>query len=139
MVDDRGLKRKLRAVPDVVLKAVRAQMEDGASLIVREMKALAPYETGALRDSIGWTWGNAPKGSLSIASVKGRVAGLFITIYVGTRDKSLGDQDAYYARWQEFGTKNMPANPFFFVVWRANRRSFRSGINRAVRNAVKTI
>ena len=56
-----------------------------------------------------------------------------------TRDKSLGDQDAFYARWVEFGTKNMPASPFFFVVWRLHRRRVRNGINRAARKAVKSL
>lgn len=115
-------------------------MEAYAAQIVAEMKLLVPVETGALRDSIGWTWGDPPKGSLAVANVRGRsVSGVFITIYAGTRDKKLGDQDAFYARWQEFGTQNMPANPFFFVVWRANRRRVRGGINRAVRKALKSI
>lgn len=140
MVDSSKLKRKLRAVPQKVLDAVKGQMEAYAAQIVAEMKLLVPVETGALRDSIGWTWGDPPKGSLAVANVRGRsVSGVFITIYAGTRDKKLGDQDAFYARWQEFGTQNMPANPFFFVVWRANRRRVRGGINRAVRKALKSI
>lgn len=140
MVDSSRLKRKLRAVPQKVLDAVKGQMEAYAAQIVAEMKMLVPVKTGALRDSIGWTWGDPPKGSLAVANVRGRsIGGVFITIYAGTRDKKLGDQDAFYARWQEFGTQNMPANPFFFVVWRANRRRVRGGINRAVRKALKSI
>ena len=77
---------------------------------------------------------------MTVATVRSRTSdGLFITLYAGTRDKSLGDQDAFYARWQEFGTEKMPASPFFFVVWRANRTRVRSGISRAARKAVKTI
>lgn len=148
MVDDSRLKKKLRAVPQKIVDAVKAQMEVHAAQMVAEMRMLAPVlqtpdkrrTPGALRDSIGWTWGDAPKGSLQIATVRGRaVTGIYITIYAGTRDKKLGTSDAFYARWQEFGTKNMPANPFFFVVWRANRRRVRSSISRTVRKALKTI
>lgn len=148
MVDSTRLKRKLRAVPQKVLEAVRVQMEAYAAMIVAEMRMLAPVlqepdprrRAGALRDSIGWTWGEPPKGSMAIGSVRGRrVAGVYITIYAGNRDKNLGVSDVFYARWQEFGTKNMPASPFFYVVWRANRRRVRSGIGRAVKKALKTI
>lgn len=148
MVEDAGLKRKLRAIPDKVVSAVKGQMEVHAAQIVAEMRMLAPVlkdpdkrrTPGALRDSIGWTWGKAPKGAMTIATVKGRaVDGLFITIYAGTRDKKLGASDAFYARFQEFGTAKMPASPFFFVVWRSNKQRVRSSISRAVKKAVQSI
>lgn len=139
MVDSTRLKRRLRAVPKKIIAALKAQMEIYATELVAEMRMLVPVDSGALRDSIGWTWGDAPKGSISLSNISSKVDGVFITIYVGTRDKKLGDADAYYARWQEFGTKNMPANPFFYVTWRANRRRVRSGISRTVRKALKTI
>lgn len=116
-------------------------MEVYAAQIVGEMRMLVPVDTGALRNSIGWTWGNkVPKGAMAVGEIKGnQVEGLFITIYAGTRDKSLGAADAFYARFQEFGTKNMPANPFFYVTWRSNRTRVRSGLTRAVKKAVQTI
>lgn len=137
MVDTKRLKRKLEAAQQRVEVAVKAELEKYAAQIVAEMKMLVPVKSGALRDSIGWTWGDAPKGSLTLGTVKGRAEGIYITIYAGTRDKSLGEGDAFYARFQEFGTKNQPANPFFFPVWRANRRRVRSGINRAIKKAAK--
>lgn len=140
MVDTYRLRRKLHEVRKRVEVAVKAQMEIYAAMLVAEMRFLVPVDSGALRDSIGWTWGTAPKGSMSIAAIKGRRGpGLYISIYVGTRDKSLGAGDAFYARWQEFGTKDMPANPFFYVVWRANRRRVRSGISRAAKKAAKSV
>lgn len=138
MADTYRLRRKLYATRQRVYAAVRVEMEAVATKLVAEMKLLVPVDSGALRDSIGWTWGEAPKGSMAISTVRGRGRdGLYISIYAGTLDKKLGDQDAFYARWQEFGTKNMPANPFFYVVWRANRRRVRAGISRTVRKAVK--
>lgn len=140
MVETYRLRRKLYATRQRVYAAVRVEMEAVATKLVAEMKLLVPVDSGALRDSIGWTWGEAPKGSMAISQLKGRGRdGLYISIYAGTRDKKLGDQDAFYARWQEFGTKDMPANPFFYVVWRANRRRVRAGISRTVRKAVKAV
>ncbi|AGT08348.1 HK97-gp10 family putative phage morphogenesis protein [Paracoccus aminophilus] len=148
MVNSSGLKLKLSAIPVKVLEAVKSQMEAYANQIVGEMRMLAPVlaepdprrTPGALRNSIGWTWGKAPKGAMTIAEVKGnKIEGLFITIYAGTRSKSLGGNDAYYARWVEFGTKGAPAQPFFNVTWRANRNRVRQGINRAMKKAVQSI
>ena len=120
-------------------------MEEGAELIVQEMKKAAPVlkdttnkrrRPGALRDSINWTWGDVPAGSFTIADIRsGKNAGeqyatLRIKIYAGSRE-------AYYARWQEFGTKNHPAQPFFFVAWKAQRAKFRKRIRDAVKTAIK--
>ena len=134
-----ALHRRFEAIPDRIKDAVVEPMEAYAEQIVAMMRSLVPVKSGALRDSIGWTWGDdAPKGSLRIAQVSGRdFGGISITIYAGTRDKSLGDADAYYAMWQEFGTRNMPANPYFYVSWRANRGRVKAGITRVVRKAIK--
>lgn len=114
-------------------------MEVYAAQMVAEMRMLAPVlqqpdrrrTPGALRDSIGWTWGDAPRGATTVMRLKGRVPdGLYLTIYAGSAE-------AFYARWQEFGTQKMPANPFFFPVIRSNRRRVASGISRAVKKAVK--
>lgn len=111
-------------------------MEEGAAEIVAEMKRLAPVESGKLRDSINWTWGDVPAGSFTIADIRsGNNAGeqyatLRIKIYAGSRE-------AYYARWQEFGTKSQPAQPFFHVTWRKEKANFRKRIRTAVRKAIK--
>lgn len=111
-------------------------MEEGAAEIVAEMKRLAPVESGKLRDSINWTWGDVPAGSFTIADIRsGKNAGeqyatLRIKIYAGSRE-------AYYARWQEFGTKNQPAQPFFYVIWRKEKAKFRRRIRDAVKTAIK--
>lgn len=130
------LQARLAKVPDIARAAAANAMEEGAAEIVAEMKRLAPVQSGALRDSIGWTWGDVPAGSFTIADVRsGNNAGeqyatLRIKIYAGSRE-------AYYARWQEFGTKNQPAQPFFHVTWRKERAKFRKRIRNAVRAAIK--
>jgi HK97 gp10 family phage protein len=107
------------------------QIAKSAEEIVREMRALVPKDTGAVALSIGWTWGNAPKGTVAVAqSAATRGDGLRATIFAGG-----GEQ--FYARFLEFGTVRMAARPFFFPVYRANRRRVIGRINRAVRKAAR--
>ena len=130
------LQARLAKVPDIARAAAANAMEEGAAELVAEMKRLAPVQSGALRDSIGWTWGDVPAGSFTIADVRsGKNAGeqyatLRIRIYAGSRE-------AYYARWQEFGTKNQPAQPFFHVTWRKEKAKFLNRIRAAVRAAIR--
>lgn len=143
------LERKLKRLPKVAKDLIRAKMAEAADQVVSMMKSLVPVlqvpdgrrKPGALRDSIGWTWGQAPTGSMVIATLKGAGAGgdLTITIFAGSRDKGRGTDDAYYARWVEFGTSKMKAQPYFYVSWRANRKSARSKIRYAVRKAAKQV
>ncbi|MFZ5674284.1 MAG: HK97 gp10 family phage protein [Pseudomonadota bacterium] len=162
------LKRKFRRMPDMVKAQIRKSMEESANEIVGMMKRLVPVGSsgragskksaghGALRDSIGWTWGKAPKGAFAVAAAKDP-NGLTLTIYAG-------DKDAFYARWVEFGTaphvirakslKGMgkdgrlglkvdhpgaAASPFFFPAWRANRKPARAKLRKAVREAARQV
>lgn len=123
--------RRWKAIPKNARINVRHAMEEAANDIVEEMQSRAPYEDGDLQASIGWTWGDAPAGTLIIGKVgKAEYGAMRITIYAG-------GSDAFYAKFQEFGTVNMPANPFFFPVWRARRRRVKSRISRAISKAVK--
>lgn len=143
------LDRKLRRLPAAAKATIRAAMAEGADEMVAMMKSLVPVlkkpderrRAGALRDSIGWTWGKAPQGSMVLAMLKGAGMGgdLTITIYAGTRDKKLGVDDAYYARWVEFGTTKMAAQPYFFVSYRANRKKAKSRIRKAINVSAKRV
>ncbi|MEX5600703.1 HK97-gp10 family putative phage morphogenesis protein [Pseudophaeobacter sp. C1-32P7] len=125
------MNKRWKAIPVNARKNVRAAMEDAASDIVDEMWSRAPYLEGVLSASIGWTWGDAPAGSMVIGKVGGAEYGTMrITIYAG-------GGDAFYARFHEFGTIAMPANPFFFPVWRARRRRVKSRISRAMSKSLR--
>lgn len=138
MKGEAALKAAMMAIPDKIRQEVAGELEAQADKVVADMKRLVPVDSGALRDSIGWTWGDAPKGAISVGSVRGsRYARMAITIYAGTRDKSLGSADAFYARFQEFGTVKMAANPFFFPAWRANKTRVKGALTRAVKRAVR--
>jgi HK97 gp10 family phage protein len=45
----------------------------------------------------------------------------------------------FYARFLEFGTRNMQAQPFFFTTYRANRRAFRARTGRLLKKAMQRI
>lgn len=161
----REFERKLMAIPRRVERAARAAMEKGADELVAMMKRLAPVDDGTLRDSIGWTWGDAPAGSVLLSQSEPDSRGLKITVYAG-------NAEAYYAHWVEFGTAphnvadgggtkagkeslrtgrltkkgaapvfhpGAAAHPFFFPAWRALRKRIRSRIRREMKKAIKFV
>lgn len=140
------LQKKLNRLPQVVKARIRAAMEQGAEEIVALAKSLVPTDTGALRDSIGWTWGRAPKGAITLGKIEATGGDLTITIYAG-------NSEAFWARWVEFGTAShtaggkfegatipaVPASPFFYVSYRANRKRVKSRVTRAINKAAKEV
>lgn len=141
-----SFRKKLQRFPSVVEQEIRAAMEVSATEMVALMKSLVPVESGALRDSIGWTWGEAPNGSMTIGRVQSRSGNLVITIYAG-------GGDAFYAWIVEFGSAphlnggrfagsqhpGTAAQPFFFVSFRALRRRARGRVTRSINKAAKRI
>lgn len=131
------LLRKLQAMPSKVKEAIRQAMADQADEIVAMMRRLAPDH---IRPTIAWRWGKrAPAGSMSVATVGGK-GDLTITIYA----------KEWTAHWFEFGTAErfhetghptgkITAQPFFYVSWRANRKSARAKIRAALRKAAKEV
>lgn len=155
------LKKKLSDLPKAIEEAVRGAMEEGAQALVEKMRSLAPVDEGKLRDSINWCWGAPPKGARFVTSVsapKGAegINSSHITIFAG-------DDEAFYARWVEFGTKAhapgkyrdertghkrsagehghkaTPARPFFYTTWRAEKKKMRARMSRKINAAIKKI
>ena len=130
------LRARLAKIPDIASEAAAAAMEEGAQEIVDAMKMAAPFKSGDLRDSIGWTWGEVPAGSFMIDEIRSgknkgdQYATMRIKIYAGNRD-------AFYARFQEFGTRSQPAQPFFLPTWRKERAKFRRRIRDRIRKRIR--
>lgn len=129
------LRARLERVPDVARDAAAAEMEKCAQEIVDAMKAAVPVDSGTLRASIGWTWGDVPAGTFVIADIRSgknkgdQYATLRIKIYAGNRE-------AFYARFVEFGTKTgAPAQPFFFSSYK--QFGGKAELRKRIRNAVK--
>lgn len=157
------LSRKLKLLPEKAVEAAARSLEESAEDLVQMMRRLVPKDSGDLAKSIGWTWGDAPKGAMVLGTFKGKggvaraKSSLQITIYAGGKGPGF---DAFYARWVEFGTqphalyknsdvsrnKNQglgtmhpgaSANPFFFPSYRMKRRTIRSKLTRDVKKAIK--
>lgn len=161
MANDGGITRlqqRMNAIPKAVRNGVKPAMEKAAGEIVELARALVPEDEGKLKNSIGWTWGTAPAGSMVLAQ---NVSGdLTITIYAG-------DNEAFYARWVEFGTQagvikqrvsspgagvrqhktkgrksfrthpGTPAQPFFYPAYRLGKKRAANMIKRAIVKSVR--
>lgn len=142
-------------LPNEVRKAAKRALEAGAKELVELMRRLVGVETGALRASIGWTWGEPPSGAVYSDTMGGDdTGGLRIVIYAGggsstkrrqrrasgTRARDLrrsGYFDTDNARYQEFGTSKMAANPFFWPAYRALKKRIKARITREISKAIK--
>lgn len=111
------LKARFASIPKRMKASVKAAIDLSADELVAFQKRLAPKDEGELEASIHTEPG---RHELSVAVVASVPKGIFDV-----------------ARLQEFGTVDMPAQPFFFPPFRANRKRMRSRIGRAVGKAVR--
>lgn len=145
------MERRWKAVPGAILEAVRGAMESAAADIVADMNKVKPIP----EIEIGWTWGAAPKGSVSVGSfddngAEAKGKSLRITIYATASTTEFPGGFAAIAKWFEFGTDprftksgkstgQIIARPYFYPVWRIWRRRVKGRITRAINKALKSI
>lgn len=143
IVGAEAFKKKLDALPESVFAHIQLEMAKWADIVVEAMRAWVPVSAdgshgnpaGTLKDSIGWSWGGAgPRGSVTLATATstGRGKGLRLVIYAGS-------EAAFYARWQEFGTVNHRASPYFYVNFRMRKTEAKNKIATAVRQAARNV
>lgn len=138
-------KKRLRDIPVNVQNEVVLTMQKTAERVTREMRAWNPLTDADIE--INWTWGDAPKGAITLGTVrsgkrKGRTYDqIAITIYARGR--------GFAAMWFETGTAErfqkttgrrtgrITAQPFFWPVYRANKTRIRRAVNSAVRRGFK--
>ncbi|WP_313193699.1 HK97-gp10 family putative phage morphogenesis protein [Shinella zoogloeoides] len=124
------LKKRLAAIPRAVKEAVvPALMKSGEELADR-MKALAPEDTGALKDSIAVTppGGTTPPYSTPGGSTVAAENQVLVTA---------GNTDVRYAHLQEYGSVEAPASPFFWPAYRLTKKRAANRIKRAMRKAIR--
>lgn len=121
------LKAKFRGMPIKTQVAAKRALDTGADDLIAMQKRLVPVEEGDLRDSI-----RKEKGRTHL-SVNVAAGGAKTTRAVRAGVKAFYD----YALAQEFGTTEMPANPFFWPAYRIKRRAIRARISREIRKALK--
>ena len=156
MVNNIGqLRRALDRKSGIIRKELVKQLEREAEKVVRQMRILVPRDKGDLAASIGWTWGGVPPGAVTIGRVgRNEYEKVAITIYAGgteatkrRQNRSSGTRardrhrsgafDTDNARFQEFGTVNMPANPFFFPAYRSEKKRAAANLRAALRRGIK--
>lgn len=135
-----AFQRKMtRTIPRAVRRNLRTTMAVYAGRLVSTMEAFVPEDEGDLKNSIAWTWGEAPLGSLVIATVGDRGSDLRITVYAGDESTVVTNKSGgrfQNARIQEFGTMEVPASPYFYVSWRLRKRSIKTGLRKTVKKGL---
>ena len=118
--------RVKKAPRNAVLKALATSGDEIAST----MKALAPKDTGALKDSINVT---GPGQMTPPYSQPGgsRVVGETETVITA------GNSDVRYPHLVEHGTAKTEAQPFFWPGFRLQRNRAQQRIDRAGRKAIR--
>lgn len=111
------LKAKIAALPLVAKDEMKAALNVGADELVAMQQRLAPRDRGDLAQSI-----EKKEGRHELAVIV-----------------QAGGPKAIHARWNEFGTVKMPAQPFFFPAYRALRKRIRSRVNRASKKAAEKV
>lgn len=110
-----ALNRRFAAMGEAARVDVRKELDKGADRIVTLSRSLAPVDDGDLRDSIQKKDGEHREQVLVTA----------------------GDDKAFYAAFQEHGTADQLAQPFFFPAYRALKRSITTRVNKVMRDAAK--
>ncbi len=103
-------------LPKRIDAEMRQAVERVANDIADAQRRLVPVDEGDLRESITVTMDDKA---------------LRATI-------TAGGPKTFWARWIEFGTRMMRAQPFFFPVWRSMRQTSKRRLSAAFRKAFKT-
>lgn len=125
----RALKR-MAAIPPAVKAALKAQNAANAADMVETARRFAPEDDGVLRDSIR----HEDASDDSRISQRVEAGGPTTTNPVRQSAKATADYD--YALAQEYGTADMPANPFFWPAWRLKRKAYKRRMSKAAKAAI---
>lgn len=126
------LRRRLKAIPVEVRRALKAQNAKNAAEMVETAKGFAPKDDHTLANSIR----HQDVSDSTRISQRVEAGGKATTKPVRKSEK--GGAPMYdYALAQEYGTVDMPAHPYFWPAWRLKRRRFKSRMTRAAKKAVE--
>lgn len=151
---------QIAALPNAMRDEIRKALDVSADETTDLMKRFVPVRSGALRNSISYTFGEYKPDNANVRGLKSTGAGateLTVTMHAG-------DAKAWYAGLVEFGTRahiiqpkqeggslhlldgrivekvDHPggmAQPYFFPAYRFGKKRAKSRLSRAVRNGAK--
>lgn len=133
MADDGGLskfQRRMRAIPRDVRAAVGPALVKSAREVADAVRALAPEDTGALKESVAVT---GPREATPPYSQPGGKA----VLAENEAAVTVGNTDVRYPHLVEHGTTKAPAQPFFWPAFRLTRKRAANRIKRAIAKAVR--
>ncbi len=123
------LRRKIAALPGAIRAELMKALVTSGAEINGLQRRFVPREDGVLAGTIDMIEKPA---DLQVVLVAGGPA--------TTRPVRDGADAEYdYAFGQEFGTQEMPANPFFFPGYRLGKKRAKSRISRAINQAAKKV
>lgn len=115
-------RRLVDRIPAKMREAVSTAMVAGGGKVTGLARTLVPRYSGELAGTI--------RSSEVRVSKRG---GLYVAITAG--DESTIERGYQKARLVEFGTVEMPAQPYLLPAFRAHKRSIRAAITRAAKKA----
>jgi HK97 gp10 family phage protein len=125
------------AMKSEILKALTVSAEETTDL----QKRFVPVKQGKLKASIGYVVGDqAPEGAGITSAPAKSATDLTVTMYAGDQSTMVTNKRGVRfqnAKIQEFGTKKMPANPYFFPGFRIGKKRAKPRIARAVTAGAK--
>ncbi len=132
MTQVRRIEKQLNTVAAKCEKPIEETLLTQASLVASEIKSVAPVDEssdtpGGLKASVRVEQGHPTVKKAFVVKIK---AG-------GVKTAPEGGYD--HARANEFGTQKMPAQPFFFPIWRARRKDVRAAVRKKVGEAVRNV
>ncbi|HEV7285919.1 MAG TPA: HK97-gp10 family putative phage morphogenesis protein [Kaistia sp.] len=133
MADDGGigrLRKRLAAIPAQVKAATQPALLKQAEAMATTMRALAPEDSGDLKDSITVT----PAGQSTPAYSQ---PGGSLVVPENAVAVTVGDADVRYPHLIEHGTTKMHAQPYFWPSVRLHRKKAQAAIKRAIGKAVR--
>lgn len=128
MAIDDELQRYLGQLPFKMKRQLAGAIKTEADRLASAIKAAAPFKTGTLRESV---------------KVRRKRNDLDLEVTAGgeatTKEVRNGSGDATYdySLSAEFGSRNKPAQPFFYSTARAMQAEIRENIEAAVAEALK--
>ncbi|KAA8606023.1 hypothetical protein AL036_16370 [Salipiger aestuarii] len=126
----RILGERLKAIPKVVVLAVRPALVKGAEEVAATMRTLAPEDSGDLKASITVT----PPGGTTPPYAEG---GGKRTAAENQALVTAGNERVRHGHFQEFGTVKQEAQPFMLPGYRIAKPRAQRRIQRAIGQAVR--
>lgn len=146
MVNMVGAKKKFDMLPKVIVEKFTQQVEKESQTLVDMINKDKPFP----EIEVGWTWGDVPRGAISIGKVANKEFQIVRT-WIYARGIPYSDPEkGFAAAWFEFGTDDryhksgkfvgrIQAVPFFFPNYKRRKANIQRNLKNAINRGIKAI